>query len=336
MSVSLQFLQRCETETGFRAPSLEKVIRLGELAGDIGRHPFLAEVLALKGGTALNLCSGAPERLSVDLDFNYVGQVGREKMLEDRPRVESAIEKIALRQGYKVQRSADAFAGRKLYLTYDSVLGPKDRIETDLNFIFRVPIAGIERRELWQPGGLDRPILNVVSMDELFIGKMLALLDRVAVRDAWDTCRLPEIAGDTLSTNLFRSRFVALSAILNHPLELYDRMRIEKRITVHAVAEQLAPMLSGNEAPSASDLVNCSWRVMEPLLSLKPAEREYTMAIQRGEVRLELLFPDDPEALLQLESHPAILWKVLNTRRHQGGTPKQGTGRRSTNRRAGK
>jgi predicted nucleotidyltransferase component of viral defense system len=67
MNLSLAFLDRCAAETGYLAGSLEKVTRLGETAGDIARHPFLNNSLVLKGGTALNLCFGAPKRLSVDL-----------------------------------------------------------------------------------------------------------------------------------------------------------------------------------------------------------------------------------------------------------------------------
>lgn len=66
MSVSLQFLERSAAQTGFLPAALEKVARLGELAADVGRHPFLRNVLALKGGTALNLAFGSPSRLSVD------------------------------------------------------------------------------------------------------------------------------------------------------------------------------------------------------------------------------------------------------------------------------
>jgi hypothetical protein len=39
VSLSLEFLERCAAETGFRVSVLEKVARLGELAADIGRHP---------------------------------------------------------------------------------------------------------------------------------------------------------------------------------------------------------------------------------------------------------------------------------------------------------
>jgi len=123
------------------------------LASDIARHPLLGPVLALKGGTALNLCYGPPKRLSVDLDYNYVGEIERRKMLEDRPRVETTAAEIAKRQGYRIQQSADAFAGRKLYLRYHSVLGQEERIELDLNFLFRMPLAGTAICELWQPGG---------------------------------------------------------------------------------------------------------------------------------------------------------------------------------------
>ena len=152
MNVSLEYLQRCSAQTGYAVLPLEKVIRLGEMAGDVARHPFLGNVLALKGGTGINLCFGPPKRLSVDLDYNYIGHVDREKMLFDRPRVEQAVTELAGRKGYRVQRSSDAFAGRKIYLLYRSVLGRGERIELDLNFLFRVPISGTEKGELWQCG----------------------------------------------------------------------------------------------------------------------------------------------------------------------------------------
>ncbi len=133
MNPSREYLQTCSIQTGFQLATLEKLIRLGEMAGDITRHPFLGKVLLLKGGTALNLCFGPPKRLSVDLDYNYVGRVEREDMLKDRPNVEEAIYELSKRQGYQPQRSADSFAGRKIFLSYRSVMGHDDRIEVDLN-----------------------------------------------------------------------------------------------------------------------------------------------------------------------------------------------------------
>ena len=69
MNLSAEHIEGLATETGFRPETLEKVIRLGEFAADVGRHPLLSRVLALKGGTALNLMFGSDTQ-SVDLGFD--------------------------------------------------------------------------------------------------------------------------------------------------------------------------------------------------------------------------------------------------------------------------
>lgn len=315
MRPSFEFLERASSETGYQTSPLEKVILLGELAGDIARHPLLGEVLVLKGGTALNLCFGAPGRLSVDLDFNYIGHIEREGMLEDRPRVDKAVIELARRQGYLVQHSADAFAGRKLYLSYTSVLGQADRIEVDLNYLFRLPVAKPEIREMWQPGGLDRPRIRAVNLSELIIGKLLAFLDRGAVRDAWDVGRLPEIAADELRSPVFRARFIAMSAILDQPLTTYPLGRIRDRLTETSITQDLAPLLTSDEANHARAMVERAWQVVSPLLSLRKNERDYIAAISGGDLNLSLLFPQDKQEAERLARHPALLWKMTNVQR---------------------
>ena len=317
MSVSLEYFQLCSAQTGYAIGSLEKVVRLGEIAADIARHPFLGKVLALKGGTALNLCLDQPHRLSVDLDFNYIGHLERDKMLTDRPQVEEALVKLAGRKAYRIQKSADAFAGRKIYLTYRSVTGKNDRIEVDLNFLFRLPIAGTMTQEMWQPGELERPTVRIVSFQEILVGKLLAYLDRSAARDAWDLAYLPVQAKEVMISERFRSWFIALSAILDHPLTTYTRDLIEKRITDHTVTEQLAPMLIGQAAPlQPSDLIERSWAIIYPFMMLSDKEAKYIASIQHGELYPELLFMDDPEEGKRMALHPAILWKLVNVRDH--------------------
>ena len=95
-------LVRLAAQTGFRAEILEKVLRLAKFLADIGRHPLLSKALALKGGTALNLFLGAPRRLSVDLDFNYIAHLERDRMLQDRPRVEEAVALLGRAHGYAI------------------------------------------------------------------------------------------------------------------------------------------------------------------------------------------------------------------------------------------
>jgi predicted nucleotidyltransferase component of viral defense system len=316
MNPSREYLQHCSTQTGYQIGPLEKVVRLGEMAEDIGRHPFLGKVLVLKGGTVLNLCFGPPKRLSVDLDFNYIGSLERAKMLEDRPRVEKAISELSKRRGYRAQRSADAHAGRKIYLNYRSVMGQDDRIEVDLNHIFRLPLTEPELREMWQPGELDRPNVRVVGLEELLVGKLLALLDRGAARDIWDVANFSAETTEMLHSRQFRRHFIALSAILDHPLPTYTKERLKGILTDRAVSEHLAPMLATREPPRSIEIVGRAWGVVQRLLALDPNEKEYIAAIQGGELRPQLLFADGSETFKRIAEHPAILWKVANVRNY--------------------
>lgn len=314
MNPSLEFLERCFAETGYQVSSLEKVVRLGEMAGDIARHPFLGEGLALKGGSALNLCYGPPSRLSVDLDYNYIANVDRDAMLADRPRVEDALIDLAKRHGYRIQKSAESFAGRKIYLRYRSAMGQQERIEIDLNFLFRLPITQPEKRAAWQPGGLDQPLINVAGLGELLIGKMLALLDRCTARDAWDIVHLSEPAVLMLKEPSFREHFIALAAILEKPLPAYTHSRLRTLITEQVIEDQLVPMLSSASIIRPDELAEKAWSKAASLISLQSHEAEYINAIHRGDLHLDLIFPNDAAEAARLSGHPAILWKLENVR----------------------
>lgn len=316
MNLSAEHLEGLASQTDFRPETLEKVIRLGELAADVARHPLLSRVLVLKGGTALNLMFGSPARLSVDLDFNYIGHADRARMQEERPEVERAIEIIGRGQGYHVQRSRDAHAGRKIFLSYASAAGTRDRIEVDLNFLFRTPLGEVARRALWQPPGVARPEVAVVPLEELLAGKLRATLDRAMPRDLFDTVRLPHYAGALWGTLRFRRLHVALAATLSHPLYDYGRDRFD-RVTDRRIQAQLGPTLHGEERPTAAELKDMAWKVAAPLIEVDEAEREYIDRAHAGELRPELLFPDDAPLAERLRRHPALRWKIENVKRHR-------------------
>lgn len=316
MDLSAGYLQQCAADTGFPIATLEKVSRLGEVAENIARHPFLRERLLLKGGTALNLCFGPPSRLSVDLDYNYVGCLDRKEMLRERPLVEAALDELVSRLKYHVQTSADGFAGHIFYLNYMSVLGGQGQIKVDLNYMYREPLPEPRERELWQPGDLDRPMIRTVSKEELCVGKMLALLDRMAVRDAWDVGQLPSELQETVQTDRYRAWFIGFSVTLNHPLGNYCRSRIEEVLTPKEIEQMLAPLLVGRNQPDPQGLFDRMWIVMEPLLVLKESEKEYIAGVQQGKLRPDLVFPGDPEKALFLERHPSIKWKLQNVIEH--------------------
>jgi hypothetical protein len=234
-------------------------------------------------------------------------------MIEDRPEIERAVETIASGQGYRVQRSRGEHAGRRLFLGYTGAHGTRDRVEIDLNFLFRLPLHGLIRAVLWQPGDLDRPHVTVVGIEELGAGKLCALLDRLAPRDLFDACALPRLARAVWRTRRFRRLFVAFAGTLPHPLHRYGRDRLE-RFTDRSIVTELHPLLVQGERPTGNALRRGAWNVIGPLLTLDDAELEFTDRIQRGENVPQLLFPDDEELAARLRQHPALLWKTVNAR----------------------
>jgi hypothetical protein len=117
MRISRESLERVAATTGFRAEILEKVIHLFSLLDGFQKHPFLKGKWVLKGGTALNLFWFDVPRLSVDIDLNYVGQVEREAMLAERPKIEVAIQAVCAREGFTVARVPSGHAGGKWRLS---------------------------------------------------------------------------------------------------------------------------------------------------------------------------------------------------------------------------
>ena len=312
MSPERESLLALSSDTGFRPETLEKVIRLGELLGDISRHPLLSRALALKGGTAINLAFGEPRRLSVDLDFNYVGASDRAEMLVERPDVERAITNIAGGRHYATQQSSEEHGGRKFFLSYRNVHQAPDRIEIDINFLFRVPLSDLTSLRMWQPPGFERPLSKSVGFEELATGKILALLDRVAPRDVYDVALIRLIRPEIWNSDRFRTIFVALSSILPHPLHSYGRERLNG-VTEGRIRTELTPMLSSHETISRVELSAKAWAAVSPLLQLTDAEREFVDLVQQGELAPELLF-SDAELRANILRHPAILWKIENAR----------------------
>src|SRR3546814_11132906 len=108
---SVQTLQRIADETGHQLGTLEKVLRLLDLLQEIARDPDLSERLVLKGGTALNVFHLGLDRLSVDIDLNYIGALDRAAMEAERPTVDAALNRLLTSQGYAVRRPPDEHAG---------------------------------------------------------------------------------------------------------------------------------------------------------------------------------------------------------------------------------
>lgn len=302
--LSRQSLQRLSEETGYREVSLEKVTRLLDLLRDVRVHPLLKDRLALKGGTPINLAFGTPPRLSVDLDFNLIDPSSEQLDNELRADVEAAVRTIAEAQGYRIQESADTHAGRTIYLTYQNVTGTPDRIEIDLNYLHRTPLQPLTERAFWSPDPESDVRFIVVSDEELFAGKLRAMLDRSAPRDLFDVSRIPTIRPGLLDDQTFRAIFLAMTGTLPHPVYTYAPPRMDRALEGQ-VENALYPMLVLEDRPDAAELVTSAWKVVSPLLELTDSEREFVDGLQVGRLNPELI-TNDLDTQHRIRSHPAL------------------------------
>jgi hypothetical protein len=83
-------------QKGYKPEMLEKVLFLMSFLERMNQIEYLREHLVLKGGTALNLfCFKNIPRLSVDIDFNYIGPISKEGLQNEREKIEKAILLVA-------------------------------------------------------------------------------------------------------------------------------------------------------------------------------------------------------------------------------------------------
>jgi predicted nucleotidyltransferase component of viral defense system len=179
---SAQTLQRIADETGHQTGTLEKVMRLLDLLQEIAHDSVLAERRVLKGGTALNVFHLGLDRLSVDIDLNYVGALDRTVMEAERPTVDAALNRLLVSQGCGIRRQPDEHAGGKWIGRYASALGGNGTLEVDVNYMASEPLFGATRMNSVPLGDMQARDVLVLDIHEIVAGKLVALIDRHAAR----------------------------------------------------------------------------------------------------------------------------------------------------------
>ncbi len=190
MAVSRESLQEIASERQLQPAMLERVIRLIDILDAFGADTLIGPRLALKGGTALNIFHSDLDRLSVDIDINYVGAIEKERMDEDRPGLEDRIERLMESKGYAARREPSEHAGGKWIYRYASALGGSGSIEIDINYLYRSPLYGVSRMSSVAIGPYQAKNVPVLDLHEIVAGKMVALVTRRTARDLFDAHRI--------------------------------------------------------------------------------------------------------------------------------------------------
>ena len=320
MNISRERLLEEATVTGFRAEMLEKVIRLLGLLEGFLEHPALKGRLVLKGGTALNLFINDLPRLSVDIDLNYIGAVELSEMQAERPKIEQAIIAVCKREGFNIRHMPKEHAGGKWQLNFPSALGQNSNLEVDVNFLLRVPLWTPVKMDSKSIGDFKVSNINVLDINELTAGKIVALLARKASRDLFDVHLI--LKSEKLIPEKLRIAFVVYGGC--------NRIDFRK-VSVEGVdfkpselRNQLIPVLRANMVSSPRDFEiwvekvvdECRHR-LEIVLPYKDNELEFlNRLLDKGEIVPELLTEDEGLAD-RIRIHSGLRWKAIHVRKHK-------------------
>lgn len=276
--------------------------------------PYVAKekVFALKGGTAINLFVRDMPRLSVDIDLTYLPLDKREDALnnieEGLNRIKTDLEKSV--PGIKVH-TVPLNGGTDVKL---NVQGRNAQIKIEVNTITRGNVFPTKLMQVVvsvQEEFDKFAAINVVSLAELYGGKICAAIDRQHPRDLFDIKLLMENEGITD--------------------EIWNGIKIGLISHYKPINELLSPILKDQKSAfdnqfsgmtdiefTYEDYEQTRATLLETIRKrLSDDDKKFLLSFEMEEPEWNL-FPQDV-----LKDLPAIKWKLINIDKLKKANPKK-------------
>ena len=147
-------------DLGFVRDAYEKMNRLTEILQFVNLDHELSPLLALKGGTAINLTVFNLPRLSVDIDFDFIENLSKEETAAKRERINVLLGRYMAREGYAIKgKSKHTHALDSLVYSYTNAAGNPDNIKIEINYILRSHVLPVIETTTQTDGALpDFPV----------------------------------------------------------------------------------------------------------------------------------------------------------------------------------
>ena len=265
--------------------------------------PYVAkeEIFALKGGTAINLFVRDMPRLSVDLDLTYLPIDSRDEALKNIQtglgRIKADMEKNI--EGIKIH-TVPLSGGTDVKLNCQRKAA---QIKIEVNTVTRgnvFPTKLMQLVDLVQDEFNKFAAINVVSMAELYGGKICAAVDRQHPRDIFDVKLLFDNEG-------FSD-------------EIWDGFKLGLISHYKPISELLSPILKNQKSAfdnqfegmatiefSYEDYLETRSLLIETIKNrLTENDKKFLLSFETGEPQWDLF----PYAVLK--KLPAVKWKLLN------------------------
>lgn len=304
--IDRQTVEELSEKTGFQMDVLEKAYRLTELLREITGIADLADVLVLKGGTAINFIYFDVPRLSVDVDMDYIGSFEKSRMEEDRSTIEDVLMGLFRTLGYSA-REKRSHALQHYDLWYENSAGNRDRVELEINFLKRVTFFAPVRRRFRHLFGFEQFEVVTLKTEELFGRKMKALVKRATAKDLFDIYFFLK-SGIQFDRDEMRKSFIFSLCLDGDPSDVTADILDE--ITSRDVKANLLPMLRKGEKVGLEAMKEVVMPLVEDFLSFTGNERAFIETLfDRKEYRPELLFKGMGYNKLII-NHPGIMWRL--------------------------
>lgn len=258
------------------------------------------ECFAMKGGTAINLFIRDLPRLSVDIDLTYLP-------VQDRATSLTAIDRAMLRIAERITETVRGARvapsrSRENVITKLVVRSDGAQIKIEVTPVLRGCVFEPEMRPV-SPSVEDEfgfAEMRIVSLPDLYAGKVVAALDRQHPRDLFDVRDL--LANEGVDEALRRAFLVYL---ISHDRPMAEVLAVRRKdikaefergfIGMTRQPVELDDLLAAREALTASIV-----------RSMPDAHRQFLLAFERGE-------PDWSTIGLEAAADlPAVRWRQQN------------------------
>ena len=286
-----------------RAKTMNQVyLDTARLMTQVAPLVFADGIFALKGGTAINLFLRDMPRLSVDLDLVFVDhRLSRDEALRS---INTAIQKAVNRleaNGFRTHVTTARDVGEAKLLVRSGNI----EVKVEVNFVMRGTVYPVQTASLTTTAkeallaDLELPIL---SLEDVYGGKLVAAMDRQHPRDLFDVLQLFGHEGITPG---IRRSFVVYLASHNRPI--HEVLFPTKREIVQEYEGTFRGMTA--EPVGLSELLAARERLIAELQQdLSAQERQFLLSLANAEPEWSLL------EIEHLEQLPAIRWKLQNLR----------------------
>ncbi|GAK28938.1 nucleotidyl transferase AbiEii/AbiGii toxin family protein [Serratia liquefaciens] len=253
---------------------------------------------ALKGGTAINLFVCQFPRLSVDIDLAYIPLENRDVAL---PNVRAALARIAevLQQQAGVSAVLQDNRADEMRIVVSS---QEAQIKIEVSPVTRGTLYPPEERDVVEAveDEFGFATLQIVSLADLYGGKLCAALDRQHPRDFYDVKMLLETGG--IDRHIFNG---FITYLLGHPRPLSEVLNPRWKDISELYANEFNGMTF--DAVTLEEL-NAIPNLMVAALKAQFTRRDYDflMAFKSGQPDWSLA----PEE--QVQHLPAVKWKLQN------------------------